>query len=98
MRASQGARSRVRHWRPCEPGRRDRRQRAERGRALWAAAFDVSTRAPCRGAIAVLLLALAAAPLASQGIGAIGASHYRVEIGAAASTPIVEDGNGVAVR
>lgn len=45
-----------------------------------------------------LLLAAAAERAEAQGIGARTFSGYRVELGAAASTPIVEDGNGVSLR
>ena len=51
-----------------------------------------------RAASGSLVIAVATAPLESQGTRPDIASRYRLELGAAASTPIIEDGNGVAVR
>ncbi len=45
-----------------------------------------------------IALATFAAHVDAQGIGAGTLSGYRLELGVTASTPIVEDGNGVAVR
>lgn len=45
-----------------------------------------------------LLLAAGAERAEAQGISARTFSGYRIELGAAASTPIVEDGNGVSLR
>ena len=49
-------------------------------------------------AAAVLAQLAGVAALGAQGMGARTLSGYRIEAGLAASTPIVEDGNGVAVR
>jgi hypothetical protein len=48
--------------------------------------------------LAVLALWAMPARLESQGLGANTLSGYRLEIGAVASTPVVEDGNGVSLR
>ena len=68
------------------------------GSAPRRAALHSTRRAPAGCALVVLCLVASPAGLAGQGVRASRLGGFRLELGAAATTPIVEDGNGVSVR